>query len=53
MNDDLIAKLDWDDLRERDEEARAMRRMRDEPPQYCRMRKGFWPPVDEPEDQDE
>jgi hypothetical protein len=30
MNDDLEAKLDWDDLIEKDDEARCQRRMRDE-----------------------
>jgi hypothetical protein len=29
-NDDLNAKLDWDDLCERDDQARSMRRMGDE-----------------------
>lgn len=31
MNDDLCAKLDWDDIIEKDEQARSMGRMMDEP----------------------
>lgn len=29
-NEDLLAKLDWDDRCEKDDQARSMRRMRDE-----------------------